>query len=165
MIDLSSEIQGALDDANGDRDGATDLLIKALTLAAEGGDTVAQAALTSMTRRGARAHIDDFCRSHEGQVTMDAIKATVPAGKSIHRRNQDGRPLQLRLNFLDMEFDELFAKIRELASQRRRIGYSETVAKRYYELSEKVPSAKTPRAALDVLGLTSDAWLNESVSA
>ena len=76
----------ALDEAGGDRAAAVDLIVDAVESAAVNGATVAIYARKLAMRRGFREDLNDYCRTHGGRLTVAVVNATIPASKSVHRR-------------------------------------------------------------------------------
>jgi hypothetical protein len=99
-------------------------------------------------------------RSKNGRLTLAVVNATIPAGKSVHRRGRGGEVRQLHLPFIDMVFAELRDKIVELVGQQDRLYHNVLAAVRFLELETVCPGARTPREALDRLGVTAQQWLN-----
>lgn len=156
--------QDALAQTGGDKKAATYIIYELLQQAAQNGDREALGILGRATLRGLRQELDDFCRSNEGRLVLTIVNGTtsqdtVPASKSVHRRQDNGDVEQLELPYLDMLFEEIRSKIAEMSGQRDRLYKSVVTAARLLELQAKVPSAKTPRAALRQLGVTVEQWL------
>jgi len=103
-----------------------------------------------------------YCRTSHGRLALVRFGVSVPAGKSVHRRAHDGAVIQLHLPFLDMDFDEIRNKVREIVGQRENLYYNIVAAARLLELEGLVPDARTPRAALRTLGVDVLDWLKEA---
>jgi len=160
VIDYAKLQQWALAEAGGDRAAAVDLIVDAVESAAVNGDTVAIHARKLAMRRGFREDLNDYCRTHSGRLTVAVVHATIPAGKSVHRREATGRVKQLHLLFVDMLFAEIRDKIGELMGQENRLYNNILAAIRFLELETACPEARTPREALKKLGVTAQAWLD-----
>lgn len=160
--------QDCLVQNSGDKRTAVDCIYDELRGAAQAGSLEADAILGRATRAGIRKDLDDFCRSAEGRLALtiigasDPIKDSVPASKSIHRRLPSGEIEQLELTFLDMLFAEIRQKLAEMGYQRDRLYTSIVAAARFLELETAVPGARSPREALDRLGVTTEEWLSQS---
>ncbi len=159
-MDYSKLQQWALAEAGGDRAAAVDLIVDAVESAAVNGDTVAIYARKLAMRRGFREDLNDYCRTHSGRLTVAVVNATIPAGKSVHRREAMGRVKQLHLHFIDMLFAELADKLGELVGQENRLYNNILAAARFLELEAACPGARTPREALKQLGVSAQAWLD-----
>lgn len=159
VSDLRSLIIESLNECDDDRKCAAETVIERLEEQAENGDTNAEKTLRRLAIAGARAEVDNFCRSRDGRIRVIARAIDVPSAKSIHRRKIDGDVRQLMLPMLDMLFDELRDKLVELAGQQNQLLNDLRVIRRLMELKSRVPAAKTPREALITLGITQEEWL------
>ena len=128
--------------------------------AAVNGDTVAIHTQHLAMRRGIRADLTDYCRSQNGRLTLAVVNATVPAGKSVHRRGRGGKVKQLHLLFIEMVFAEIRDKIVELLGQQNCLYNNVLAAARFLELETVCPGARTPREALELLGMSAQEWLD-----
>lgn len=160
MIDYPKLQQWALQKARGDRTAATELIIDAVESAAVNGDTVAIHTRHLVMRRGVRVDLTDFCRSQNGRLALAVVNATIPAGKSVHRRGRGGKVKQLHLPFIDMVFVEIRDKIVELLGQQNRLYNNVLAAARFLELEVVCHGARTPKEALERLGMSAQEWLN-----
>jgi hypothetical protein len=152
----------ALAAAQGDRVEATLLIEDALVSADANADPHAGHILEAARRKGLRHHLDVYCRTSHGRLLLVTFGVSVPAGKAVHRRTQDGAVTQLHLPFLDMTFDEIRDKIHELVGQREFLYRSIVAAARLLELEGHVPDVRTPRAVLRRLGVDVLDWLKEA---
>jgi hypothetical protein len=162
VIDYRKLQQWALDKAGGDRAAAVDLIVDTVESAAVNGDTAAIYTRKLAMRRGYRDDLNDYCRTHSGRLTVAVVNATIPAGKSVHRREATGRVKQLYLPFVDMLFAEIRDKISELVGQENRLYDNVIAAIRFLELETVCPGAWTPREALKRLGVSAQTWLDGS---
>jgi len=160
VIDYPKLQQWALKRAGGDRTAATELIIDVVESAAVNGDTVAIHTRHLAMRRGFRADLTDFCRSKNGRLTLAVVNATIPAGKSVHRRGRGGKVRQLHLPLIEMLFGELRDKVVELVGQHDRLYNNVLAAVRFLELEVACPGARTPREALERLGVSAQEWLD-----
>ena len=111
-------------------------------------------------RRGFRDDLNDFCRTRNGRLALAVVNATIPAGKSVHRREATGRVQQLHIPFVDMLFAEIRDKIGEMVGQENRLYDNVLAAIRFLELEAVCPGARTPREALRRLGVSAQTWLD-----
>jgi hypothetical protein len=160
VIDYSKLQQWALKKAGGDRAAAVEIILDEIESAAVNGDSVAFHARLQAMRRGLRDDLNEYCRTHHGRLTLTVVNATIPAGKAVHRRGRGGKVKQLHLPFIDMVFAELRDKIVELVGQQDRLYHNVLAAVRFLELETVCRGARTPREALDRLGVTAQEWLN-----
>jgi hypothetical protein len=160
VIDYPKLLEWALAQADGDRAAAVDLVVDAVESAAVDGDTVAIHTRRLAMRRGFRADLNDYCRTHSGRLTVAIVNATIPAGKSVHRREATGRVRQLHINFIDMLFAKIRDKIGELVGQENRLYDNVIAAIRFLELETVCPGARTPKEALERLGVNAQTWLD-----
>lgn len=162
MTDYRKLQQDALKAARGDRLQATLLIEDALVSAQANADWHAAHILDGARRKGLRHELNVYCRTSHGRLALVKFGVSVPAGKSVHRRAQDGAVIQLHLPFLDMEFDEIRSKVREIVGQREDLYFNIVAAARLLELEGLVPDARTPRDALRRLGVDVQDWLREA---